>query len=287
MTWFVFSLISVFALAAAELIQQRLLGDDNDVDPKTSTVLTFGIQTVLVIPVIFIIGQGNNFFAVFDKRVFWFLLLSSVSASFAMYYYLKSFLVKNLSFSTTLISFSVVVSSILGILVFKESVNLEKFIGIFLVLASIVIINYSNEHFERNSLFGLLAGIFFGITYTFDKMVVLEVHPMVYLFWSFLFVILIAFYINPRPVINAIKTLRAVDIRNLMISGTGYLIFNVCTFFAYSVGGEVGRVDAINNSQIFLIIIAEYFILKQRVGTIRKFSTAAIAFLGVYILGNF
>lgn len=287
MTWFGFAILSITALAIAELVQQKLLNDKNDVDPNTSTVLTFGIQTLLAIPIIFLFNEQNNFFLVFDHKVFWYVVLTSITASFAMYFYLKSFVAKNISFSTMFISLSVVVSTLLGIVIFGETTGLMKMFGITLVLSAVAILNFKNEQLEKNNLYGLLAGVFFGITYTFDKMVVLEIHPMVYLFWSFLFVIFIALVQNPRGIIKAIKTLKILDIRNLLISGIGYLVYNLCTFFAYNVGGEVGRVDAINNSQIFLIILAEYFILKQKTGMTRKLVTATIAIIGVYILGNY
>lgn len=287
MNWFVFTLISISALAIAELVQQKLLNDENDIDPNSSTVVTFGILTLLAIPAIFLFGEGANFFTVFDPKVFWYLVASSITATAAMFFYLRSFVVKNISFSTMLISFSVVVSTVLGILIFNESIEILKLIGIGLVLVAIAILNFNNAQLEKNNLYGLLAGVFFGITYTFDKMVILEIHPIVYLFWSYLFVVFLSYVQAPKAVNSAIKSLRIVDIRNVLISGAGYFVFNICTFFAYSVGGEVGRVDAINNTQVFLIILAEYFILKQRDGMVRKLVTACIAIAGVFILGNY
>lgn len=77
------------------------------------------------------------------------------------------------------------------------------------------------------------------------------------------------------------------DYKEIAISGIGYFLFNYFTFRAYILGGEVGRVDAINNSQIFLIILFEFFILRQKTSLRRKLITAAIAFTGVMILGFF
>ncbi|EFK96195.1 hypothetical protein LDC_1793 [sediment metagenome] len=62
-------------------------------------------------------------------------------------------------------------------------------------------------------------------------------------------------------------------------------LYNFFTFTAYTLGGEVGRVDAINNSQVFLIIMAEYFILKHKDYIFKKLLAAAIAFTGVLVLG--
>ncbi len=86
-------------------------------------------------------------------------------------------------------------------------------------------------------------------------------------------------------VINDIKTASLRSFKPIVISGIGYFLYNLATFFAYTYGGEVGRVDAINNSQVFLIILVEFFIFKQKDGLMRKLITAAVALTGVFILG--
>ncbi len=53
---------------------------------------------------------------------------------------------------------------------------------------------------------------------------------------------------------------------------------------SYGRGGEVGRIDAINNSQVVLIILFEYFILKHTKGTFKKIFAAVLVVLGIYIL---
>lgn len=287
MSWFIFSLISISALAAAELLQQHILNGENTIDEKSSTILTFGSQSILALILIFILGLNKDLFSVFTPNILPIILASSFTAAMAMIFYLRSFRVKNISFSSMFISLSVVVSTILGIIVFQESVSLMKLIGIGLVLFAIFSLNFSNSNLEKKHLYGLLAGVFFGITYTLDKLVVIDIHPLVYLFWSFTFVISISFLQNPKNIITSAKGIRLIDARNLFVSGFAYFIYNLCTFTAYTVGGEVGRVDAINNSQVFLIILFEYFVFKHISGIKRKLITAAIAFLGVYILGSF
>jgi len=46
----------------------------------------------------------------------------------------------------------------------------------------------------------------------------------------------------------------------------------------------VGRVDAINNTMIFLVIILEFLILKDRQNIFRKLIAATIAVSGIAIL---
>ena len=90
---------------------------------------------------------------------------------------------------------------------------------------------------------------------------------------------------KPKELMATVRGSNLYTYKPVVFSGVGYFAYNFATFTSYSIGGEVGRVDAINNSQVFLIILFEYFILKQKENTIRKFVTAGIAFSGVMILG--
>ncbi len=206
-------------------------------------------------------------------------------AAVAMIYYLRSFRVKNISLSSIFISLSTVVSATLGIFLFEESFDFYKISGIGLVLVAIISLNIKNIHLEKNHLWGLLAGLLFGLTYTLDKRIVLNVHPIIYIFWGFTLVSIFGFLFKPKKVISVIRETELKDYKQIIISGIGYFLYNLFTFSAYRVGGEVGRIDAINNSQIFLIILFEYFIFKNKDGIIRKLITATIAFIGVMMLG--
>jgi hypothetical protein len=42
----------------------------------------------------------------------------------------------------------------------------------------------------------------------------------------------------------------------LSLSGIAYFVFNYPTFMTYTLGAEVGRVDAINNSQVFVEVVS-------------------------------
>ena len=288
MTWFILSLLSITSLAAAELIQQKVLkSGKGGVDERNSTVLTYLLPITLVYLFIMLTEYRTGFLSVFRREIFLYLALSSFTASAGVYFYLKSFKTKNISFSLVFISLSSVVSTMLGIIFFGESTHFLKFVGIGLIIGSIASLNYKNSRIEKNNLYGLIAGLFFGITFTLDKLIVLDTNPIVYLFWSFLLVTIGTFFLNPRAVIRTIKVIKFVEYKPLMISGLGFLLFNLFAFFAYTYGGEVGRVDAINNTEIFLVILAEFFIFKHKDDVKRKLLTAFIAFVGVLLLGVF
>ena len=71
----------------------------------------------------------------------------------------------------------------------------------------------------------------------------------------------------------------------MLISAVTFLIWNKLNFLAYTVGGEVGKIDSINNSVVFVIILLEIIVLKVRDNLPRKFMAALIAFVGIFLLG--
>ena len=285
MTWFTLSILSIFVLAGAELTQQYLLNLENAFTARASAVLTFLFQSLLAIPFLFIFGVADQVFAIFNPAIFPRVLLVTFISSISMVLYLKSFQVKNISISTIFISFSAIVSTSLGIIFFSESTNYLKFLGIALVLVAIIIVNYKNAILEKNHFYGLVAGLIFGVSYVLDKSILLNIHPIVYIFWSFLLIAVWGFLLGNKAVINSIKNKKLKNYNPIMVSGAGYFLFNFFTFTAYGIGGEVGRIDAINNAQVFLIILFEFFVLKQTRGTARKLFSAGLAILGIFILG--
>lgn len=288
MSWFSFAIFSIFALALAELTQQHLLNLKNGFTARASAVLTFAFQGVLVVPLLFLLGLENQIFSFFGTSVWQRIFLVTFLASIGMIFYLKSFRVKNISLSAVLISSSVIVSTILGIIFFSESIAIMKFCGIVSILLAIVIVNFKNPIFEKNHIFGLFAGLIFGVAYTIDKSILQHgIHPLIYIFWSFPLVAAWGFLFGFREVIGSVKKKNLIAYAPIAISGIGYLLYNFFTFSAYSVGGEVGRVDAINTAYIFIIIIFEYFFLKHKSGMTRKLLAATLAVLGIFILGNF
>jgi len=284
-SWFILSLLSVFALATAELTQQYLLNIKNGLNERTSAVLTFLFQSLLVLPIILLTSYKDQFLGIFDSDILPRVIIAATIASVGMVFYLKSFKVKNISISTVFTSGSAIVSTALGIIFLGESVMFVKFLGIFLIMGAIMLLNFRNVSLEKNHYYGLLAGLMFGITYTIDKSVVAEIEPLIYIFWAFILVSLLGFLFNPRDVINSVRGKSFNSFLPIFVSGLGYFLYNLFTFTAYKLGGEVGKIDAINNSQVFLIILFEFFVLKNTKSVWLKLSTAIIAATGVILLG--
>ncbi len=286
MTWFTFSLLSIFALAIAELTQQHLLNLKDSFNEKASAVLTFAFQSLITLPVLLAMGLKDEIFTIFQSQLLPKFFSVTLLASIAMIFYFRSFRVKNISFSAIFISLSVVISTVLGIIFFSESTNPLKFLGIILILGAIVIVNYKNAALEKNHFFGLIAGVLFGISYTLDKGILMYLHPLVYLFWIFLSVAIFGAIFGFKDLKDSLKNKKLSAYKPIILSGVGYFFYNFFTFSAYKIGGEVGRIDAINNSQIFLIILFEFLVLKHTKGSFQKIISAVLVVIGIFILAS-
>jgi drug/metabolite transporter (DMT)-like permease len=285
MSWFTLSLISMFALATAELTQQHLLTKENAVNERTSAVLTFLFEWLLVIPIVLFGYSLKDIIHLLHPSLVIKILAVTFLASVGMIFYLRSFKVKNISFSNIFGSSSVLVSTTLGIIIFSESTSWLKFFGIFLILAAVISLNYKNKHLEKNHFFSLLSGVIFGVCYVLDKSILQELQPLVYIFFSFFLIPIFAFLFNPRSVVSSLKGKTPTILVPICFSGLGYFLYNVMTFSAYRAGGEVGRVDAINNTAVFLVIMFEFVVMRHRHSLWRKLITAGLAYVGVALLG--
>lgn len=284
MTWFAFSLASVVSLAVAELSLQNVLNRKKSFTPRTTAFLGYVLQSVLILPFLIFFFR-EDFLSIFTPEIFPRIMAVCLISSIATLFYAKSFQVKNISVSSIFGSLSIVVSTCLGIYFYNEGTHFIKFVGIAAILVSIVILNIRNAALEKNHFYGLAAGALYGLCYVLDKGNVQSITPPVYVFWLFLFTAFFVFIFNPKEVIVSIRDESFPTFKIIVLSSIGFLLYNLLTFMAYTTGGEVGKVDAINNSQVFLIIIFEYFILRQKTSIGRKLLAAAIAFGGVLILG--
>lgn len=200
-----------------------------------------------------------------------------------MYY--TSYKANSASFSIVLGSFSAVVSTTLGILLLGEALSWQKILGVVLVLAGIAYVNYrKGEKLSLYNLYALAGGFFFGIAFTIDKSIVTTaLHPTMYVSLICFGVALVSFLASGKRIIQESKTLQVIDFRPMFFSALFGTLFNVFTQFSYINGGDVGKVDAINNSTVFGVILIELVVFKERESLRKKLLAASLAVIGIIL----
>lgn len=285
MTWFLFALLSVITLAGSEITQKIALTRKVNISALTNNAYIWLIQGTCGFLIAFLTGNFT-FLTGWESWLKLLLLASAYLIGGTAYY--TSYKSNSPSVSIVLGSISVVISTILGILFFGESTQLIKFVGIALILLSIFIVNFHKKTFslDKYNVLALLGGTMFGVAFTLDKSFVLDLNPFAYLGFMSTSVGILSFVVKPAHIISETKRLKPIDFVPMFVIGGFGVMFNLFSFLSYSKGGNVGAVDAINNSAVFLVILAEVIILKDRHQLLRKIVASILIMLGLVLLSS-
>ncbi|MBF0208619.1 MAG: EamA family transporter [Oligoflexia bacterium] len=281
--WFLLTLGGVLFVSFAEIAQKIVISGKSEISAETNNFIVWGIQSFFAF--IFIIFFASHDFSLLSHIPLNFLLIIPVLYFWGGTLYYSSYKEGSVSISNILVGISSVVSTFLGITFFGESSNLYKLIGLLLIIIAIVFVNYSkNQKLTRSNLLALAGGVIFGLTFTFDKRFVLNIGPHLYQFLLCFSVAAISLVFRGKKIISELKNVKIADLKVMFMSATFFFGYNKLLFWAYQNSGEVGRIDAINNTVIFFVIVLEFLILKERSNMFRKFVAAVIAFTGVTLL---
>ena len=283
MSWFLFALLSVLAMAGSEITQKVALTRKINISAITNNAYIWLIQGVGGFVIALLIGQ-------FELLSGWESWLKLIVLAFLYFVggtaYYTSYKSNSPSVSIVLGSISVLISTAIGIALFNESTSWIKFVGIGLILMSIFVINFKKNKFkiDKYNALALLGGSLFGIAFSIDKSFVIDLNPFAYLGFMSVSVGVLSFFLKPKHIINETKRLHRVDFVPMFVIATFGIMFNLFSFLSYSKGGNVGAVDAINNTAVFFVIIAEVLLLNDRGDLLRKVVAAVIAISGIGLL---
>jgi len=284
-TWFVFALLSVFALAGSELSQKISLTQKKvEISAITNNFFVWTMQGIGGLILALILGVAH--FEVDLTRLLFIFIVAGVYFVGGTLFY-TSYKANSPSLSIILGSISIVVSTTLGILFLKESVVAAKLIGIALIFVSIFIANFqSSAKFSKYNMYAFLGGITFGIAFTLDKYNVGIMSPAFYVSLMSFSVAIVSFVLKGKHIISEARLLRLYNYYPMVMSALFATFFNFFTFMSYRNGGHVGAVDALNNSSVFLVILFEILILKDRSGLKKKVIASMIVVFAVWILSG-
>lgn len=160
-----------------------------------------------------------------------------------------------------------------------------KFIGSFIVLLAIIFVNYQKKlSFDKYNLYAFLGGVFYGLAYTADKHFVISTSPDFYQIFLCFSVGLASFVFRPKQIILELSKFKKTLVPSIISAIIFFFLYQKFLFWAISVGGEVGRIDVLNNTTIFVIILLEVILLKERNNLSKKIFAAIIASIGATIL---
>lgn len=282
MTWLTLTLLGLFSVALADLSQKLTLRGQSPLSSITNNFIVW--NSIGLLSLIYLL-----LFQLPISEISWTLVLKLVPLSIAYFlggtFYYQSFKSNSVSVSAVLATISSVITTVLGILIFQESSNWLKFLGSFIVLCAIVIVNYQKKFkFDKYNFYALIGGIFFGFAYTADKYFVIATSPDFYQTMLCFSVGIVSLAFRPQQIIAELGQFQKKLLPSIISAVLFFFLYQKSLFWAISKGGEVGRIDVLNNSTIFIIIFLEFIFLKERSNLAKKLISATIATIGATLL---
>lgn len=282
MSWFPLTILGMLAVSLADISQRISLQGKSPLSSITNNFLVWNGIGILSLVYIFLSKQvippvpDNFFYQLVPMAILYFL-----GGSF----YYQSFKSNSVSISAVLVMISSVITTFLGIVLYQESNSLGKFIGSSVIILAIVLVNIKKgSKIDKYNLYAILGGILYGFAYTFDKHFVVVSSPDFYQMALCFAVGIFSFIFKPKTIITEMKLFHRGLLTSVLSATIFFFAYQKFYFLAYSVGGEVGRIDVLNNTTIFVIIFLEWLVLKEKVDISKKIIPAILAVTGVIIL---
>lgn len=282
MTWLTLTLVGLVCTALADVSQKVTLKGSSPLSSITNNFLVWNL--IGLISLLYYFARGIPF-----PSLNWSFFLQLIPLSIVYFlggtFYYQSFKGNSVSLSAILATISSVITTVLGIIIFSESTHWLKFIGSFIVLSAIIFVNYQKKlHFEKYNLYALIGGIFYGIAYTTDKYFVITTSPDFYQIALCFSVGMASLIFRPKQIVTEMKLFQAKLIPSILSAIFFFFLYQKFLFKAISIGAEVGRIDVLNNTTVFVVIFLEVFLLKERHNLPKKIIAAIIATIGATLL---
>lgn len=280
MTWFIFALISVLAIAVANIYQKIAMREEES-DPLAASIF---FQ--------FILAGMTGIFALFygfqAPPISQFPLNFIISAVFYAIGTLLIFkAIKEIEASelAILTAFSAVVTIIGAIIFLGENFNLKQGIGAVLVLSAVVMVQKkSGLSIKRGVWLALLGESSYAVALLSDTHILRHYDAVSYTpIMSFLpGVILLA--LNPRVITKFKEYANLSYIKNLSLFSFFYGIQAICYYVALNKGANASQMAPIFRIEIILTVILAVVFLREKDNLIIKTLGAIIAVLGIILI---
>jgi uncharacterized membrane protein len=280
--WLTLTVFGMFSVAIADISQRVSLRGQSPLSSITNNFIVWNGIGFLSLIYFLLSGQAvPTIPASFLYQLIPIAILYFLGGSF----YYQSFKSNSVSISAVLAMISSVITTGLGIMLYQESANPYKFLGSIIVIFAIILVNFKKgAKLDKYNIYALLGGIFYGFAYTLDKHFVISTSPDFYQMVLCFAVGISSLIFSPKTIITETKLFHRGLIFSILSSIFFFFLYQKFYFLAYTAGGEVGRIDVLNNTTIFIVIFLEFILLKEKNNLNKKIIPAILAVIGVAIL---
>lgn len=287
-SWFVYLMMSTVAWGLADFLAKVLFRKHQGLTVAGYLVASW----VLEIGVLLVYVVGRKADVALDMYALW-LFRGLLAATFVVRFgsnilYFSGMKHLDASLVTVLFTFSTIVTVLLGVVVHGESWWWIKALGVALTIGAIVLVYHHVSVKKKHLLFFwcvLGAAVLYGIAANIEKVVGLHIDPFVFRLWYSLFSVGGLLMLYPRDIAHDVKYTKHISFRVINgISALLFMVVNVAYYYSFAAGAEAGKVDAINNVAIFLIIALEFFVFGDRDRWLFKLIAAGLSCLWIWLL---
>lgn len=201
---------------------------------------------------------------------------------------IKAYKTEDISNINILSQISLVISFLMGTVLLHETVNIYKILGLIFIIFGVIIIFYEGRkiHLSSAYLLALLAGITFGITGYFNKLILAYMNPLTLLFiYNLTESILLLLFLpkslkDVKPILKKYKW-KVLASRLCVVIGFYFLIWSIQR-------GDISVVNINFEASLLLstILIGIIFLNEKR-NIAKKLAGSALCILGIILLNFF
>lgn len=283
MSWQALILISVF-LASVSAIMQRLLMRDQKNDAIVASVL-LQIISGLIIGLVGLITNQLNMIQNFEPVIWNFLLMIILysTGGIAMF---KAYQTMNPSRFAILFALRAVFTLVFSSILLNESLTLENFLGLILIIASIVLINYEKGGFklQKGDLFALYTAFAFGTSNTNDRFLLNTIDVYPYMVLGFILPALVNLVIYNKR-FRPFKTyINQEYLKKMALLCIIYASSAIFFFVALEATDNSSQLASLNLLNGVITVLMSIVIFKEKDKLLLKIIAALISLMGLLLI---
>jgi drug/metabolite transporter (DMT)-like permease len=280
--WIIPAVIAILLASLSRVVMKSIF-----VGSKISSEVSSIIYQLLTGAIIFVFAVVNGLDFSGLSNLVPNLVLTAVLYAGVNYFLFKSFKQSEASIVTILFSTNAVWMLIGSYLFLGESINIQKILGIALIIGVTVIISSESGKFklDRKLIYPLLAGFILGFAFVNDVYILNTAELLTYLSIAFILPgLTLMLSLIPGKKYLEIKDVTRTDLLKNFALAFVYALSTILTFYSYKLGAEASVVGPLQQLSVFGTVILSYFILKERTQMKKKLLATVLAVLGGVIL---
>lgn len=279
MHWLLFGALNVVAFSVANIFQRLAMKKEGS-DPVSSTIIFELLLAVVTGVVALFVG-----FSLPPREVWLALCAIGVLYGYGGLFFFKAIKTIEASEMAILGSVGTLVTVILSYVFLNERLSVTQLAGLLLILASVVIVNYTKHKFRLSTgaWYALLGAAFFGSAVIIDTYI-LKFYPATSYMPIGSFLIAVILMVSfPRSIKTIVRDIKKVDM-NLVIYSVLYAFAGLMFYLPLQTGTYVSQMSALGRVTIILTVILSAIFLKERSHIGKKIVGAILTTIGIFLI---